>query len=45
MPDDSGHRVLTYTAEPGSETAAALTRLHRLPLALALDVAGLGEAV
>jgi hypothetical protein len=24
MPDDSGHRILTYTAEPGSSTAAAL---------------------
>lgn len=27
MPDDSGHRVLTYTAEPGSTAATALARL------------------
>lgn len=27
MPDDSGHRILTYTAEPGSSTAAALAHL------------------
>ena len=45
MPDDSGHRILTYTAEEGSEAAAALTRLHRLPLTLAPDVARLGDAV
>lgn len=45
MPDDSGHRILTYIAEEGSEAAAALTRLHRQPCALALDVARLGEAV
>ena len=45
MPDDSGHRILTYTAEAGSEAAAALAGLHRLPLTLALDVARLGEAI
>jgi hypothetical protein len=27
MPDDSGHRILTYTAEPGSSSDAALARL------------------
>jgi transcriptional regulator with XRE-family HTH domain len=27
IPDDSGHRILTYTAEPGSSTAAALAHL------------------
>ncbi|WGZ79652.1 MULTISPECIES: helix-turn-helix transcriptional regulator [unclassified Arthrobacter] len=27
MPDDSGHRILTYTAEPGSAEARALARL------------------
>lgn len=32
MPDDSGHRILTYTAEPGSKDAAALSQLHRLPI-------------
>jgi hypothetical protein len=32
MPDDSGHRILTYTADPGSEAAAALTRMQRPPL-------------
>lgn len=45
MPDDSGHRILTYTAEADSEATAALTRLQRLPLTLAAGVAGLGEAV
>ncbi|WP_426990578.1 helix-turn-helix transcriptional regulator [Pseudarthrobacter sp. Y6] len=45
MPDDSGHRILTYAAEPGSEAAAALARLQRPPLALAPDLAGIGEAV
>ncbi|WP_104173866.1 helix-turn-helix transcriptional regulator [Arthrobacter sp. Y81] len=45
MPDDSGHRILTYTAEADSEAAAALTRLHRLPLTLAPDVARLGDAI
>lgn len=44
MPDDSGHRVLTYTAEPESETATALARLQRPPLALALARAGLVQA-
>ncbi len=42
MPDDSGHRILTYAAEPGSEAAAALARLQRPPLALAPDMAGIG---
>ncbi len=28
MPDDSGHRILTYTAEPGTEAATALARLQ-----------------
>lgn len=27
IPDDSGHRILTYTAEPGSTAATALSRL------------------
>lgn len=45
MPDDSGHRVLTYTAEPESETAAALTRLQRAPLAIARGGASLDQAV
>ncbi|RAM38591.1 transcriptional regulator [Arthrobacter globiformis] len=44
MPDDSGHRVLTYTAEPGSETAAALTRLQWPALAMAPTRAGLAQA-
>jgi transcriptional regulator with XRE-family HTH domain len=35
MPDDSGHRILTYTAETGSEAATAFTRLQRPPIALA----------
>lgn len=41
MPDDSGHRVLTYTAEPESDTAKALTRLRRPVLTLAKDRSGL----
>ncbi|MBT2550094.1 helix-turn-helix transcriptional regulator [Arthrobacter sp. ISL-65] len=45
MPDDSGHRVLTYTAEPGSETATALARLQRAPLAIAREGASLDQAV
>jgi hypothetical protein len=45
MPDDSGHRILTYTAEPESAAAAALTRLQRPPIALASDGSGLGQAV
>lgn len=44
MPDDSGHRVLTYTAEPGSKTAAALARLQRAPLAIAREGASLDQA-
>jgi hypothetical protein len=45
MPDDSGHRVLTYTAEPGSETATALARLQRAPLAIAREGSNLDQAV
>lgn len=46
MPDDSGHRILTYTPEPGSEAAAAaFARLARPRLTLAADNAGLGQAV
>lgn len=45
MPDDSGHRILTYTAEQGSEAAAALMRLQLLPLTQALDVARVGDAL
>ena len=45
MPDDSGHRVLTYTAEPGTETAKALTRLQRAPLAIAREGADFDQAV
>ena len=45
MPDDSGHRILTYTAEPGSRAAAALDRLQRPSLALAREGAELGQAV
>jgi transcriptional regulator with XRE-family HTH domain len=44
MPDDSGHRVLTYIAEPESDTAKALTRLQRPALTLANERSGL-EAV
>ena len=45
MPDESGHRILTYTAEPGSEAAVALTRLQRPPLTLARERTGLGQAI
>jgi transcriptional regulator with XRE-family HTH domain len=45
MPDDSGHRILTYTAEPGSETATALARLQRSPLAIAREGSSLDQAV
>ena len=45
MPDDSGHRILTYTAEPGSRAAAALDRLQRPSLTLAREGAELGRAV
>lgn len=45
MPDDSGHRVLTYTAEAGSETAKALTQLQRAPLAVAREGEGFVQAV
>lgn len=45
MPDDSGHRVLTYTAEPGSETATALARLQRPSLTLAREGAHFDQAV
>lgn len=45
MPDDSGHRILTYAAEPGSEAAVGLVRLQRPPLTLAPDMPDLGEAV
>ena len=45
MPDDSGHRVLTYTAEPGTESAKALARLQRAPLAIAREGADLDQAV
>lgn len=45
MPDDSGHRILTYTAEPGSPAAAALDRLQRPSLTLAREGAELGQAV
>jgi transcriptional regulator with XRE-family HTH domain len=45
MPDDSGHRVLTYTAEPGSETATALARLQRASLTIAREGASLDKAV
>lgn len=45
MPDDSGHRILTYTAEQGSEAAAALARLHRPSLTLAREGASLDRAV
>jgi transcriptional regulator with XRE-family HTH domain len=31
VPDDSGHRILTYTADPESASAAALTRLQHPP--------------
>lgn len=45
LPDDSGHRILTYTAEPESEAATALTRLVRPSLTLAAaPKAGLGQA-
>lgn len=29
MPDDSGHRILTYVAESGSDSAASLARLRQ----------------
>lgn len=46
MPDDSGHRILTYTAEPDSEAAAALARLQRRPpLTFAREGSDLGHAV
>lgn len=45
MPDDSGHRILTYTAEPDSEAAAALTRLQRAPLTIAPEGGSVGRAV
>lgn len=45
MPDDSGHRILTYTAEPRSEAAAALARLQRPPLTLLEDEARVHQAV
>ncbi|MEJ1181646.1 MULTISPECIES: helix-turn-helix transcriptional regulator [unclassified Pseudarthrobacter] len=45
MPDDSGHRILTYTAEPGSQAAAALDRLQRPSLTLAREGGELGQAV
>lgn len=45
MPDDSGHRILTYTAEPGSQAAATLDRLQRPSLTLAREGAELGQAV
>ncbi|MDQ5862608.1 MAG: helix-turn-helix transcriptional regulator [Actinomycetota bacterium] len=45
MPDDSGHRILTYTAEPSSEADAALARLQRPPLILVGDEASVGKAV
>ena len=44
-PDDSGHRILTYTAEPGSVAAAALHQLQRRSLTLAREGAELGQAV
>ena len=31
LPDDSGHRILTYTAEPGSHAAAAFAHLGSDP--------------
>lgn len=37
MPDESGHRILTYTAEPESAAAASLTRLQRPSLTLARE--------
>jgi transcriptional regulator with XRE-family HTH domain len=40
MPDDSGHRILTYTAEPGSKIAVTLARLQRAPLAIAREAPG-----
>ena len=45
MPDDSGHRFLTYTTEPCSEAVAALTRLEHPPLTRARDGASLEQAV
>jgi transcriptional regulator with XRE-family HTH domain len=45
MPDDSGHRILTYTAEPDSDDAAALSRLQRPSLTLAREGASLDQAV
>jgi hypothetical protein len=45
MPDESGHRILTYTAEPESEAAAALARLQRPALALTREGADLDQAV
>jgi transcriptional regulator with XRE-family HTH domain len=45
MPDDSGHRILTYTPEAGSRTAAALDRLQRPSLTLAREGAELDQAV
>ncbi|MDR6508606.1 helix-turn-helix transcriptional regulator [Arthrobacter oryzae] len=45
MPDDSGHRVLTYTADPGSEAAAALARLQRPPLTVVAEDASVDQAV
>jgi transcriptional regulator with XRE-family HTH domain len=45
MPDDSGHRILTYTAETSSETATALARLQRAPLAIAREGSSHEQAV
>ena len=45
MSDESGHRVLTYTAEPGSDIAAALARLQRAPLVLAREGTHFDHAV
>lgn len=48
MPDDSGHRILTYTAEQGSEAAAALAWLQGPPLTVVTvvaDDANVGQAV
>ncbi|MCU1516128.1 MAG: family transcriptional regulator [Pseudarthrobacter sp.] len=45
MPDDSGNRILTYTAEPGSEAAAAIARLQRPPLTVVAGTARVGDAI
>jgi transcriptional regulator with XRE-family HTH domain len=43
LPDDSGHRIMTYTAVPGTPSAAAIRLLGRLGSAVPRPAAGPGR--